>query len=293
MYGNTMGTLNVYAASSTTNLGQAIWSLSGDQGNKWYRAEARLPDTTGIMVCFEGIVGPGYLSDIAIDDVKLETTCLPRGFCDFESDLCGWTQKSVSGSSGSFVRAKPTSQLISRAWPPPTGDHTYGSSNGTFLYFAVSSATTQQNVLQLVSPAMPATSTSSVCFHFWYINYGSQFSNLTIYLRPQAGNTTSMWSMDSDGDQTGFQEGQIAYYTSTSYEIIIELFTKGDARGYIILDDVSFLPSYCEAKPSIAVTGYVPTPPIASTTVLPPGYVPSPWDCNFEVKPVHIQTEYR
>lgn len=62
----------------------------------------------------------------------------------------------------------------------------------------------------------------------------------------QAGNTTSMWSMDSDGDQTGFQEGQIAYYTSTSYEIIIELFTKGDARGYIILDDVSFLPSYCE-----------------------------------------------
>lgn len=38
---------------------------------------------TSFQVCFEGIVGPGYLSDIAIDDVKLETTCLPRGKITF------------------------------------------------------------------------------------------------------------------------------------------------------------------------------------------------------------------
>ena len=47
MYGRTMGTLNVYVVSATAtssaSLGQAVWTLSGDQGRNWHRAQVKLP----------------------------------------------------------------------------------------------------------------------------------------------------------------------------------------------------------------------------------------------------------
>lgn len=50
MYGGGMGTLNVYAATSPSALGQPLWTLSGNQYDQWYREQVRLPSTPGIMV---------------------------------------------------------------------------------------------------------------------------------------------------------------------------------------------------------------------------------------------------
>ena len=40
-------------------------------------------------IMIEGIVGPGYRSDISIDDYQFkERECEPLGDCDFEEDTC-------------------------------------------------------------------------------------------------------------------------------------------------------------------------------------------------------------
>ena len=59
-----------------------VWKRSGDQGNMWVKAEVSLtatsdPNTYPYRVEFEGIVGSGYRSDIAVDDINLRS-----GACD-------------------------------------------------------------------------------------------------------------------------------------------------------------------------------------------------------------------
>lgn len=45
MYGRSVGTLNIYAAQNGTQiLGQPIFSLSGNQGNKWQQEQIALPN---------------------------------------------------------------------------------------------------------------------------------------------------------------------------------------------------------------------------------------------------------
>ena len=49
MYGPNIGTLNVYA-SSYNRLGQAVWTLYGNQGNKWQQAQVTIQTTTPFQV---------------------------------------------------------------------------------------------------------------------------------------------------------------------------------------------------------------------------------------------------
>ncbi|KAJ8980395.1 hypothetical protein NQ317_009389 [Molorchus minor] len=91
MYGITTGTLKVYLKliSEDWDLksSKVIFSRSGNQGDMWYRSYHSL-GTIGdeYQIIIEGIRGPGYVSDIAIDDVKVIENCV------FEDDLSTTTE---------------------------------------------------------------------------------------------------------------------------------------------------------------------------------------------------------
>ncbi|XP_070565435.1 MAM and LDL-receptor class A domain-containing protein 2-like isoform X2 [Ptychodera flava] len=72
MNGNQMGTLRVYTMEAE-NPGSRVerWSLTGDQGNQW--REVRLPISLNMefQILFEGIVGNGERSNMAIDDTEM------------------------------------------------------------------------------------------------------------------------------------------------------------------------------------------------------------------------------
>ncbi|KAI2652360.1 hypothetical protein H4Q32_015257 [Labeo rohita] len=68
------GTLNAFVkqkVQSTSDAGP-VWSLSGNQGDRWRQAKISIHPTASFQVIFEGIRGPGIEGDIAIDDVTLE-----------------------------------------------------------------------------------------------------------------------------------------------------------------------------------------------------------------------------
>lgn len=44
------------------------------------------------QIVFEGVIGNGYMGDIVLDDIKiLRGQCFLLGYCDFEVDICGYS----------------------------------------------------------------------------------------------------------------------------------------------------------------------------------------------------------
>ncbi|XP_071828929.1 MAM and LDL-receptor class A domain-containing protein 2-like isoform X3 [Apostichopus japonicus] len=81
MYGDSIGSLHVYA--STSSLGSPIWSMYGQQGEEWKRAQVEEFGHPTTKVVFEGVRGTNYDGDIAIDDIRVTSgNCLNGGFFD-------------------------------------------------------------------------------------------------------------------------------------------------------------------------------------------------------------------
>lgn len=176
MYGEDIGTLNVYLN------GSLIWSLTGERGNLWLRAnvELNLAEAAGLIfqISFEAVIlnnrGPSIdlRGDIAIDDVLVTTTgpcgqtsetpppkanttatppqtdpppVSPTRPCDFESDTCGFFNKRQA-----LVWTRGNGGSV--PGHQPQTDSTYGNSTGMFMYYDGRSAATEGNSSILVSP---------------------------------------------------------------------------------------------------------------------------------------------
>ena len=50
MYGRTMGTLNIYLMNNVSSSGTKLWTLSGNQGNKWMYAQTPIQSQTSYNV---------------------------------------------------------------------------------------------------------------------------------------------------------------------------------------------------------------------------------------------------
>ncbi|XP_018336528.1 zonadhesin [Agrilus planipennis] len=80
MYGSSIGTLRIYLKkiSDSWDLepSQAIFNKSGNQGNDWLEGFVKLgPINEDFQIVIEGINGPSYVGDLAIDDVQLIENC--------------------------------------------------------------------------------------------------------------------------------------------------------------------------------------------------------------------------
>uniref|UniRef100_A0A8C5GRL2 MAM domain containing glycosylphosphatidylinositol anchor 2 n=1 Tax=Gouania willdenowi TaxID=441366 RepID=A0A8C5GRL2_GOUWI len=73
MYGKHIGTLNAFLKQKgqTTSEGP-VWSLGGNQGDRWKQAKVSIHPTSSFQIVLEGVRGPGIEGDIAIDDITLE-----------------------------------------------------------------------------------------------------------------------------------------------------------------------------------------------------------------------------
>ncbi|XP_077476478.1 MAM domain-containing glycosylphosphatidylinositol anchor protein 2 [Stigmatopora argus] len=74
MYGKHIGALNVFlrqkGAPATPE--DAVWSLSGNQGERWRRAAVDIHPSADFQVVLEGIRGAGIEGDVAVDDVAIQ-----------------------------------------------------------------------------------------------------------------------------------------------------------------------------------------------------------------------------
>ena len=59
-YGLTVGTLNVYRRINNVLDTSPIWTLSGDQGNRWRQGAVTANANQDFQVVFEGVVGSSF-----------------------------------------------------------------------------------------------------------------------------------------------------------------------------------------------------------------------------------------
>ncbi|XP_019734586.1 MAM domain-containing glycosylphosphatidylinositol anchor protein 2 isoform X2 [Hippocampus comes] len=71
MYGKHIGALSVFLRQKGTSE-VAVWSLSGNQGDRWRRAAINIHPTADFQVALEGVRGAGIEGDIALDDVTIQ-----------------------------------------------------------------------------------------------------------------------------------------------------------------------------------------------------------------------------
>ncbi|KAH3887672.1 hypothetical protein DPMN_011690 [Dreissena polymorpha] len=75
MYGQNVGALNVYVKRGVA-LGNPVFSQSGTKGQDWKSALVTITSAVQYQLVIEGVVGGGYLGDIAVDDITMTTgTC--------------------------------------------------------------------------------------------------------------------------------------------------------------------------------------------------------------------------
>ena len=94
MFGATTGTLSVEVSADGCVSWDPVWSLSGDQGTSWHMGVIDLSSYVGetIRVRIIGLVGNGYTSDMAIDDVCLGEAVQQVGACcDVATGACNGT----------------------------------------------------------------------------------------------------------------------------------------------------------------------------------------------------------
>ncbi|XP_054624893.1 MAM and LDL-receptor class A domain-containing protein 1 [Dunckerocampus dactyliophorus] len=252
MYGRGMGTFNIYQQSQDGDR-HLIFSQSGDQLRLWRLAQASLlPSLQPYRLMVEGVkAGPTLEGDMAFDDVHLlDTNCPPRATCDFEINMCSWTNVRGSLDQGDWLRGMGASPNPNTG---PSVDHTTNTPHGYYLYVD-SSAGQWPDASFLISDVLQP-GTRGHCLVFWYHMFGSHIGTLRVYINDRkthiSGNEAGAEKWVEIGDKgdkwlkaSVFVEADEAFW-------FVFVYQRGeDAGGDIALDDISILRGPCHPEPT-------------------------------------------
>ncbi|XP_072163102.1 MAM and LDL-receptor class A domain-containing protein 1-like [Diadema setosum] len=168
------------------------------------------------------------------NDLSDEADC--PAVCDFEDDMCSWTQS--TGDQFDWIRYNNTA---SSDFTGPDSDHTSGSPAG--IYYYVDGTSSRQNErATLVSPTFSMAGTNCE-ISLWYYSYGATYGNLEIRRRVDSQERALL--LIDDGNNFITQWKQVVVPISpclTDFQILIEAGnqqTSQQAGGYAI-DDIRF-----------------------------------------------------
>ncbi len=183
-YGKDVGSLNVYSIRDTDFLQNKtqsslnpLWSVSGNLGDRWYLGSVSTGFSSDYRVMFDGVVGDGFLGDVAIDDVFMSARACPRpANCDFEDgdfELCSWSN--VADGEKDFDWELYSPLLASQLQLPVVNDNTVGES-GRFM---VANYNMMNKKASVMSEKLDSTTFLGSClsFYFYFTGGKSGFLN--------------------------------------------------------------------------------------------------------------------
>ncbi|XP_067654243.1 MAM and LDL-receptor class A domain-containing protein 1-like [Haliotis asinina] len=240
MWGSGIGSLNIYVQKA----GEAkklIWTHSGSQGNEWKLATFTVPASAEqYYIVIEMVKGSNPYGDIAIDDITGTTKACPppaNGLdCDFENQLCRWTQGTNDDFDWTIKSGPPT-----RGYKGPQMDHTLQTDSGHYIYLDPKFASAE--TAWLVSPLLSAN--TIYCLDFWYYMDGQNIGSLRIRRMVFNVPVDTVDEMDADAG-VGWHHTRlnIASYW-TQYNLNVEGVRGTAFNSYIAIDDVKIIKGVC------------------------------------------------
>ncbi|XP_056336956.1 MAM and LDL-receptor class A domain-containing protein 1 isoform X1 [Danio aesculapii] len=292
MYGSswTMG-LSVYLLQYG-NVAKEVWRKREDQGNMWHLAQVDLRPDVKFQVIFEGRRGSSARSDVAIDDVSLhrgacsdlpnhvvpptfipppppttpqpapaQTTEVPNALeschinCDFEKDICTWTQLATDVFDWTRQRGSTPTQLTG-----PSSDHT--TEGGFYMYIEGDSAL-HGDTARLLSAQ--CAEPQPQCLQFWYHMYGSSWTmGLSVYLLQYGNVAKEVWRKREDQGNM-WHLAQVDLRPDVKFQVIFEGRRGSSARSDVAIDDISLHRGPCSDLPNHVVAPTLPPPPPPTT----------------------------
>ncbi|XP_048242500.1 MAM and LDL-receptor class A domain-containing protein 2-like [Haliotis rufescens] len=232
MYGANINRLNVYARNGGRDT--RLWTRAGDQGQMWKYAQIFLKGFSGsTAIVIEGFAGSGYVGDIAIDDISMNSDhCPAQVSCDFQEGTCGYTQEYSDNFDWTLHNGGTTSLGTG-----PTSDHTFGTPEGAYMYIETSSPRRRGDKARLDSPLLDPTSGS--CLQFWYNMNGRTMGTLNVYQRQANNLGTPIWTR-SGNINTDWLIAQVNLRSTTQFQFTFEGIVGNGFQGDIAIDDLMY-----------------------------------------------------
>lgn len=241
MNGQTIGTLNVYVKVFGMR-GTPLWTLSGNQGLQWQKAQVTVFSVLPYQISFEGVIGSGFKGDIAIDDIRIDDgACPAAGSCNFEKDLCDWTN-SNAGDDFDWERAQGSTVTTGTG---PQTDHTLNTAYGTYLYIEASAPRVTGDKAWLVSGTF--SNGTSQCLSFWYNMNGNGMGSLHVNVWPfNAGlSQTTVWSKSGNQGPQWYQDQVPILNPGVNYRVVFEAVRGSSINSDVAIDDIAMVPGDC------------------------------------------------
>ncbi|XP_077978860.1 MAM and LDL-receptor class A domain-containing protein 1-like [Glandiceps talaboti] len=245
MYGQHVDALHVYVETGPS-LTTPVWTKTGTQGDIWLEGQIDITTLNRFKVVFEGVVGPSYQGDVAIDDVSIiDGDCPPSNtppssqLCTFESStICNYTQDNSDTFDWTWDNAGTPSSATG-----PSVDHTYGTTAGYYVFIEASPPRVAGDAARLETPVQSATGNYS-CVEFWYHMYGLNIGTLNIYVKKNGQLGNAEWTGSTSlGDQWNL--GEFTYSADLPYQIVFEGVVGASYDSDIAIDDVLIKDTAC------------------------------------------------
>jgi len=173
-----------------------IWSRSSSVNPAWQLARvkigyalASIAYQTRIKFQMTARLYNGYA---AIDDILVtDGECPPVDFCNFEQDLCGYTNQ------GDFEWQRANSSTSTQT-TGPSADHTFGTTEAFFVYIDAARQKKDDTAI-LASPTQ--TPTAGSCIHFYFHAKGLNVGALNVKVKRNGVLSDVLASYKNGGDQ--------------------------------------------------------------------------------------------
>ncbi|XP_065183994.1 MAM and LDL-receptor class A domain-containing protein 1-like [Sycon ciliatum] len=244
MYGGTVGNLTLTAQNIANQRTFTLWTMTGDQGDKWQRGSANIANITGsFRLTFTAVTGSSFTGDIALDDIYFDKSCCGNPTCgaarsDFASGMDGFTQ--VSTDDFDWTRSNGRT---SSSGTGPSFDHTTNTTSGYYMYIETSLPRTSGDKAQLMSPLYQEPSTTC-SFTFWYHMYGASIGSLNVYI-VRRGINTRVFSQAGQIGNRWVSSGSLKVGLGGQFQVMFEGVTGSSFTGDIAIDDFQFSQDCC------------------------------------------------
>ncbi|BFZ04222.1 hypothetical protein BsWGS_07261 [Bradybaena similaris] len=281
MYGQNTGSLSIKLAV-VHNI-YYLWDAYGDQGDNWYLGQVPFMVTAPqSQIIFEGVVGSGYLSNIALDDITItKTKCTTPPVCNFDNgDMCSWMNLGLSDNFDWILNRANSTTSASM----PTRDHSMNSAQGYYIYFGNQLSVANEKAY-LLSAELSPTSGVTHCFKFWYSMMGNGVGTLQVnYVVNNTMPGSTLWQY-SKATPSQWNLATIPVQSATEFKLLFVGVLGLSNQGIIAVDDITYMIENC------GLTPYDALPPGATTasrntfsTLNPNSFTSSAttFNCNFE-----------